>query len=426
MPIGAFDKLAELLDKTAFGAKAPTEPTEMLRAAARMRRGKGKKQTSALALSYLDHPTTRFKLAACLYILGQGGPVKPSADACGIGKATLSRWLNQFAHAMCKHVKPLYMPAKPWDTPELNAVRGNFASRRGIPRVALACDGSHIPFHPRCGQKMQGEYRNYKGWHSILAVAFVDSYYRFFDLDVGAPGKAGDNTVLKHNWLMAKIKEDPDRWLGEHGVILGDSGASDGDAFFLNPYHAPTEPERCWFNFCHSSTRFYVEETFGRWKNKWRFLMNPINCDHTLTSKLIYTSAILHNYCTVCARDDDHEFFTHSSQVAWGKFLGKYQAELCPSCRRRGARHCVHQAMYRNGAATTAGARRAPSLVREGLCAELWEWVKGPDPLGACGVCEDEVEVDMGCAPGFAQNVREAMEMRARGRGADRFAPIAL
>ena len=91
------------------------------------------------------------------------------------------------------------------------------------------------------------DYRNYKGWNYILAVAFVDSYYRFFDLDVGAPGKAGDNSVLKYNWLMEEIGKAPDRWLGKHGVVLGDSGASDKDRFFLNPYHAPTTPTRCWF-----------------------------------------------------------------------------------------------------------------------------------------------------------------------------------
>ena len=118
-----------------------------------------------------------------------------------------------------------------------------------FPNVAMACDGSHIPFKPPMKSTHRVEYQNYKGWHSILAVAFVDSYYRFFDLDVGAPGKAGDNTVLKHNWLMRAIKEDPDKWLGKHGVVLGDSGASDGDGFFLNPFHSPTEPSRCWFNF---------------------------------------------------------------------------------------------------------------------------------------------------------------------------------
>ena len=60
----------------------------------------------------------------------------------------------------------------------------------------LAADGSHIPFHP---MDHKNEYRNYKGWHSIMAVAFVDSYYRFFDLDVGAPGRSGDLLLsLRH------------------------------------------------------------------------------------------------------------------------------------------------------------------------------------------------------------------------------------
>ena len=81
-------------------------------------------------------------------------------------------------------------------------------------------------------------------------------------MDVGFPGRAGDNTVLQHNWLMKAIAKDPDAWLGPGRVILGDSGASDGDAFFLNPYHSPEEPEKLWFNFCHSSTRFYVEQAF--------------------------------------------------------------------------------------------------------------------------------------------------------------------
>ena len=89
----------------------------------------------------------------------------------------------------------------------------------------LACDGSHIPF-TKYAKKDANDYRNYKGWHSILTVAFVDSFYCFFDLHVGYPGRAGDNTVLKSYWLMKEIQKDPEKWLGPGGVILGDSGAS--------------------------------------------------------------------------------------------------------------------------------------------------------------------------------------------------------
>lgn len=41
-----------------------------------------------------DPPTGRFKLAACLYAMGQGGRMKVLADACSLGVSTLRRWLE--------------------------------------------------------------------------------------------------------------------------------------------------------------------------------------------------------------------------------------------------------------------------------------------------------------------------------------------
>ena len=225
------------------------------------------------ARAVLDPPTRSYKVAVALYATGQGGPVKVLADAASIGVSTLRKYLEQYADACTTHLKPIYMPGTAWSDMERQAVQGQFASRRGLSPVSLACDGTHVPFKPK-GKKLAMDYRNFKGWPSILAVAFVDSYYRFFDIDVGYPGRAGDNTVLKHNWLMREIAHDPDRWLGTGGVILGDSGASDGDMYFLNPYHAPTDSKRLWFNFCHSSSRFYVEQAFGMWKSRFRLLMH--------------------------------------------------------------------------------------------------------------------------------------------------------
>jgi len=413
MSIGAFDKLVSHLEATPFASEVAPVSIVVAREAAKQRRGQTPPST-LLCRMHTDPAPTRFKTAACLYLLGQGGPLKPSADVASVGKTTLRRWMSSFCASVNSAVRQIYMPAKPWNADELAAVRGNFASRRGIPNVALACDGSHIPFNPKCSRKDAKEYKNYKGWNSILAVAFVDSYYRFFDVDVGAVGKSGDNTVLKHNWLMKEMAKDPDKWLGEHGVVLGDSGASDKDGIFMNPYHAPTAPEKCWFNFCHSSTRFYVEETFGRWKSKWRFLVNPVNVNHKLMTTMIYTSAVLHNYCLACARDDDHvNFFSCNAEGSWKKFLDKYTAHLCPSCKRRGVKHCVHQAAYRNGNAQVAAARRAPSQVRDDLCQKLWEQVLGPDPLGICVVGDADVRVAEGLGDSETWTVREVMQMRA-------------
>ena len=132
--------------------------------------------------------------------------MKPLADACSIGMSTLRRWLTQFSNAIVAVIKPRYMPARPFNHEEMAAVESEFASRCGMRNVVLVCDGTHCPFRPKSKAVAQ-DYKNYKGWTSILAVAFVDSFYRFFELDVGYPGRAGDNTVLAHSWLMEAIKQ---------------------------------------------------------------------------------------------------------------------------------------------------------------------------------------------------------------------------
>ena len=96
-----------------------------------------------------DPPSLRFKLATCLYTIAQGGPLKQSADSASIGESTLRRWLSHFCMAVCVSLRPIYMPGRQFTSAERAAVQSQFASRRGIRNVTLACDGTHLPFHPR-------------------------------------------------------------------------------------------------------------------------------------------------------------------------------------------------------------------------------------------------------------------------------------
>lgn len=327
----------------------------------------------------VDPPSLRYKVATCMYAMAFGGPTKVIADAASIGVSTLRKWLEQFADGCTKHVKPIYMPGKPWADAERAEVQGQFASRRGIGGVSLACDGSHIPFHPK-NKRVAMDYRNYKGWTSILSVAFVDSYYRFFELNVGYPGRAGDNTVLARSLFMRAVEKDPDLWLGVGGVVLGDSGASDGDRVFLNPYHNPHDPERCWFNFCHSSTRFFVEQAFGIWKARFRFLLHSMpGVSHRVMTKMIYASAVLHNFLLSDRGKEEGDVSVDVRDPGWQEHFKICKAMMCPTCIRNRVPHCVHQAAFRNGAAQMKSAREAPSIVRDELCAKLWKEVcEGP------------------------------------------------
>ena len=361
-----FNHLVSLLGRSVLDKASERADYELRGRAARFKK----------AHELRDTPDLRYKVATCMYALGQGGSIKVLADVASIGESTLRKYLHSFAEATVVKVKPIYMPGQPFSAEDRAAVQGQFASRRGLDPVTLACDGSHVPFKPK-NKKVAMDYRNYKGWYSILTVAFVDSYYRFFEVHVGYPGRAGDNTVLARMKFMEDLKEDPDRWLGPGGLILGDSGASDGDAFFLNPYHNPTEPDKLWFNFCHSSTRMFVEQVFGMWKSRFRFLLTTMQgANHALATKLIYASTILHNYLVTHA-DDAVEIDT--TDASWGKFFETFKAHRCPDCTAAKKAHCVHQATFRNPGRSVLRERQRPSMYRDLACARLWDEL-GQDP----------------------------------------------
>ena len=306
--------------------------------------------------------TAAFKVAVCLYFMAHGkGSVKVVGDVASLGESTVRSYLESFCAGVLAVLKPIFMPATKPTPAHVQRVREQFAYRRGIANVAMAVDGTHVPF------KGGADYRNYKGWESILVLAFVDSYHLFIDADVGAAGRSGDNTVLKYSWLLEQINQDPAGWLGEDGVIAADGGASDGCDRLLNGFSAATEPEDCYFNFCLSSTRFFVEEVFGRWKNRFRFLLAASDLDHRMLNLLIYVSMILHNICTI--RKDNAVDFNSGNDEDWQEFHKTYARHACPSCVRRNALHCVHATKNR-AAAPAKGA--TASTLRDQIKAALW------------------------------------------------------
>ena len=207
----------------------------------------------------------------------------------------------------------------------------------------MAVDGTHIPYVPHV-ENTKNDYKNYKGWTSILAVAFVNSYYMLADAIVGYAGRSGDNTVIRDSSMMRQLRRNRLRWMGADGLVLADGGASDGGQLLLNPIHNAVDVADVWYNFCHSSTRFYVEETFGRWKNRFRFLLYACDLDHKRMSNLIYASCIMHNVCT---RHKDTLDVATGADGEWLEYFRRYARHACPSCTRRNVMHCTHTASNR-------------------------------------------------------------------------------
>ena len=75
-----------------------------------------------------------------------------------------------------------------------------FAQRRRFGCLGLAVDGTHTPFTP-LDSSLAEDYKNYKGWHSLLSLAFVNGAYMFEEAEIGYPGRNGDPTLLENSWF---------------------------------------------------------------------------------------------------------------------------------------------------------------------------------------------------------------------------------
>ena len=118
-------------------------------------------------------------------------------------------------------------------------------------------------------------------------LAFVSPFYTFIDCEIGHAARVGDSMMIDYGALGCKVIRDRMRWLGPNGYILGDGGFGLVD-ILLTLYHNPRTKMQKYFNFCLSSTRFVVEETFGRWKNRFRVLRK-----YQYTQKVILLCAFI-------------------------------------------------------------------------------------------------------------------------------------
>ena len=97
-----------------------------------------------------------------------------------------------------------------------------------------------------------------------------------------------------------------------------------------------------WYNFVHSSTRFFVEETFGRWKNRFRCLLKQLEFKQKYSKSIIFATAVLHNICTIF-NDLDVKYFDGSdSGVGFPSsslaiYIALYPLDkiICPRCNKK-------------------------------------------------------------------------------------------
>ena len=122
-----FAALLGLLSNSEFALDLPGEASR----STAVRGGKRKRRDTGFAREHTDPPTTKFKLATCLYAMGQGGRFKVIGDAASVDKTTVRKWMASFCTVVRNILRPIYMPRKPFSAEDLEAIQGQFASRRG-------------------------------------------------------------------------------------------------------------------------------------------------------------------------------------------------------------------------------------------------------------------------------------------------------
>ncbi|XP_068719211.1 uncharacterized protein [Montipora capricornis] len=169
---------------------------------------------------------------------------------------------------------------------------------------AGAIDGTHIPII--APKEDHTDYVNRKGYHSVVMQAVVDCNYLFRDVVIGWPGSVHDARILSNSSVYEKgnnktLFPDIRERIGDQDipiVILGDP------TYPLLPWLLKAYPEnpntpqsQRVFNYRLCRARMTVENTFGRWKGRFRRFSKRIDMEVPGVVNLTAASCVLHNMC---------------------------------------------------------------------------------------------------------------------------------
>ncbi len=148
----------------------------------------------------LTHQHTRYRrplsaeisLAICLWRLTTNLEYRSISHLFGVGLSTCYLIVQEVITAINTILKPLYIKT-PSDA-DLRTIVQGFRDKWGFPQVAGAIDDSHIPI--KAPPNTPADYFNRKGQYSDILQAVVDNKMKFWDINIGQPGRVHDARVF--------------------------------------------------------------------------------------------------------------------------------------------------------------------------------------------------------------------------------------
>ncbi|PWA23147.1 hypothetical protein CCH79_00001919 [Gambusia affinis] len=242
------------------------------------------------------------RVAICLWRLATNLEYRAISRLFGIGISTACCVTQQVVTAINVVMKPLYI--KTPSEAELMVIVQGFRDRWALPQVAGAIDGTHISI--MAPDENPVDYYNRKNVYSVILQVVVDNKMKFWDINVGCPGKVSDARVLVNSSLYSRGENGTlfPRWIETlNNVdipihILGDA------AYPLLPWLMKPFPEgngltqpQVNFNYRLSQARMTIERAFGRLRGRWTCLLKRCDAHISFVSHIISACCVLHNYC---------------------------------------------------------------------------------------------------------------------------------
>ena len=249
------------------------------------------------------------RLAITLYYICSTSEYRTVANLFGVSTAFVCLCVKNVSTAILSKLKTRFLSIPKGE--DLKEVMRLYKLRWGFPQCAGAIDGTHIAI--QAPEENHTDYVNRKGYHSIVMQAVVDSRYLFRDIVVGWPGSVHDARVLSNSQLYhlgvqgELFKSDMNETID--GVVVSPMFLGD-PAYPLLEWLMKAYPENGnaprWqrnFNYRLSRARMSVENTFGRWKGRFRRFLKRVDIGVGSASYIVAVSCILHNICEL-RRDD--------------------------------------------------------------------------------------------------------------------------
>ncbi|KAH7967949.1 uncharacterized protein LOC119381906 [Rhipicephalus sanguineus] len=240
-------------------------------------------------------------VAIGLYRLCCSAEERSIAELFPVGRSTVNEAYKELCEAVIETMETKWV-----NMPTVSSMAEHireFTAMLGFPQAVGALDGCHFPVSPP--KESATDYRNYKGWYSMILLALVDHPYRFRYVNVGSPGRCHYSYVYQRSLLENAVQGPLFRrplltisGTAAPPLILCDQ-AFPLTANLIKPFshRAQLSNEQRLFNYNLSKARRIVENAFGRLKARFRFIMKRMECDLDTSRLAIRACCVLNNVC---------------------------------------------------------------------------------------------------------------------------------